>query len=127
MVAETLLLRQVHPQFMQRGRTTSQAFRPTPKDEKKLSVYDGDLISPEDSFRHYRRVLKFESVGVLGVTVGECGEQGLPVAPDPQTFAEHALIDFSEISNSQIEKKSKLLRDSAQKRGWLYEEPSPPC
>jgi hypothetical protein len=41
----TLLLRQIHPGFFQYGRPSSQAFRPTPKDEKMLSVYDGDMIS----------------------------------------------------------------------------------
>ena len=47
MTGTTLLLRQIHPSFVQDGRVTSQAFRPTPKDESLLSVYDGDQITPE--------------------------------------------------------------------------------
>ena len=35
----TLLLRQIHPAFIQQNTITSQAFRPTPKDEKLLSVF----------------------------------------------------------------------------------------
>ena len=42
MTDETLLLRQVHPSFLQDGVVSSQVFRPTPKDECKLSAYDGD-------------------------------------------------------------------------------------
>lgn len=47
MTPQTQLLRQIHPNFVQAGRVTSQAFRPTPKDENHLSVYDGDQIQPE--------------------------------------------------------------------------------
>jgi len=35
---DELLLRQVHPNFIVESRITSQAFLPTEKDEKKLSV-----------------------------------------------------------------------------------------
>ena len=42
MTPDTLLLRQIHPGFIQGGRVTSQAFRPTPKDEFLLSVDNGD-------------------------------------------------------------------------------------
>jgi|GEM_PF-2366173 len=35
---EELLFRQVHPSFVRDGRVGSQAFRPTPKDKKMLSV-----------------------------------------------------------------------------------------
>ncbi|OQC41352.1 MAG: hypothetical protein BWX66_00754 [Deltaproteobacteria bacterium ADurb.Bin058] len=48
MNVHTLLLRQIHPDFIQNQRVSSQAFRPTPKDERKLSVYDGDLITPAE-------------------------------------------------------------------------------
>ena len=42
MTPDTLLFRQVNPGWIREGRVTSQAFKPTAKDEKKLSVYDGD-------------------------------------------------------------------------------------
>lgn len=54
MTHETLLHRQVHPSWIQEGRVTSQAFKPTPKDEGMLSVYDGDVSGPEESWRHHR-------------------------------------------------------------------------
>lgn len=43
----THLHRQVHPSWVQDGRATSQAFKPTPKDNGRLSVYDGDQMVAE--------------------------------------------------------------------------------
>jgi hypothetical protein len=74
---ETLLLRQIHPVFIQNDRVTSQAFRPTPKDHGQLSVYDGDMISAEESWKHHTG-LGLESEGVLAVTVRECEAESLP-------------------------------------------------
>jgi hypothetical protein len=116
----TLLLRQIHPEFVQDKRPSSQAFRPTPKDEKKLSVYDGDQISPEAAWRHYTEELGLASCGALAVCVAECSALDLPVVPDPESFPEHCLVDFSEFSKSATEKKAKLLKAKAIARGWQY-------
>ena len=120
MTAATLLLRQIHPAFLQLGRPSSAAFRPTPKDERKLSVYDGDLISPMDAYAHYQ-VRGLASAGVMAVTVAECVNQELPVHSAPEAFPEHAEIDFTSLGSSQIERKGKMLRDFAEARGWLHE------
>lgn len=124
MTNETLLLRQVHPSFVQSGRVTSQAFRPTPKDAFFLSVYDGDQITPENSWIHFTSQDKCSSTGVMGVTVSECEAEMLPVRTDPVPFPEHVVIDFTGFSENQIEKKCKKLRAKAQARGWLYRPPS---
>lgn len=116
----TMLLRQIHPNFVQDGRLSSQAFRPTPKDEKKLSVYDGDKISATNAWEHYTGELKCKSCGIMAVSIAECKDLQLPVIPDPIPFPEHALIDFSDYSIRQIEKKAKLLRAKAVVRGWIY-------
>ncbi|MDY0282164.1 hypothetical protein [Desulfomicrobium apsheronum] len=118
----TLLLRQIHPGFVQDGRPSSQAFRPTPKDEQRLSVYDGDQITPADAFYHYTKDLMLGSSGVLAVTLAECETLELPVTPDPAPFPEHALIDFSAYNKNATEKKAKLLKAQAEARGWLYRE-----
>lgn len=117
---DTLLLRQVNPSFLQSGRVTSQVFRPTPKDENLLSVYDGDLITAERAWEHFSSSLGYSSAGVLAVSVTECTEQQLPVRPDPAAFPEHALIDFSRCSKNEVERKAKFLRSSAEARGWQY-------
>ena len=121
MNVNTLLYRQVHPSWIQNGRITSQAFRPTPKDEKRLSVYDGDQITAEAAWQHYTNDLGYTSAGVLAVTVGECHNLELPVVPDPATFQEHTLIDFSAFSRRQIETKAKILSRTANLRGWQYD------
>jgi hypothetical protein len=117
---ETLLHRQINPSWIQEGRVTSQAFKPTSKDKKQLSVYDGDQISAEEAWHHYTESLHFLSAGVMAVVVSECQDLELEVKPDPEPFPEHAIIDFSDLPNVQIEKKAKNLREYAQARGYLY-------
>ncbi len=121
MNSETNLLRQIHPSFVQNGKVTSQAFHPTPKDENKLSVYDGGQISCEGSWKHYTNDLGLQSDGTQIIMYKECTEKGLAVIPDPEAFKEHVLIDFSGLSNGQKKSKAKFLRNAAEKRGWCYE------
>ena len=54
---DTLLHRQVHPNFIKNGEAISQAFTPTPKDNTQLSVYDGDMISAAAAWEHFTGVL----------------------------------------------------------------------
>lgn len=124
MTGTTLLLRQIHPSFVQDGRVTSQAFRPTPKDESLLSVYDGDQITPEGAWNHYTSREDCKSVGVLAVTVDECAVEELAVRPDPEPFPEHVVVVFVGLNGNQIEKKGKKLKAKAETRGWLYRIPS---
>lgn len=118
---DTLLHRQVHPSWIQQGRVTSQVFRPTPKDEKRLSVYDGDRITAEAAWNHYTSELGHASAGVLAVSVAECAQQQLRVVPDSVPFPEHVVIDFTGFAKNQIEKKAKHLRAAAESRGWQYQ------
>lgn len=118
----TLLLRQVHPAFIQNGRVSSQAFRPTPKDQDRLSVYNGDMITPLAAWQHYSSTLMLASNGVMGVTVAECSSLALHVAADPTPFPEHVLIDFSAHNRKQTERAAKLLRGMAEQRDWLYRQ-----
>ena len=47
---ETLLHRIIKPNWwLQADNVSSQSFRPTPEDQKRLSVYDGDRITPESA------------------------------------------------------------------------------
>ena len=116
----TLMLRQIHPSFIKQGQITSQAFRPTIKDNKRLSVYDNDKISAEKAYEHYTKMLLKRSVGVMAVSVKECNDLSLPALSDPAPFPEHALIDFSDYSYPQSEKLAKKLRQKAVERNWLY-------
>jgi hypothetical protein len=120
MTKDTLLYRQVNPNWMQNGEPSSQTFSPTPKDEKKLSVYDGNQINAEDSWKHFTNTLGLSSIGTLSIAVEECTSESLPTIPDPQTFQEHALVDFSAFSPNKIKSKAKKLKQKALDRGWQY-------
>lgn len=120
MNSDTLLLRQVNPAWIQQGRITSQVFRPTPKDQKQLSVYDGDRITAAKAWEHYTAALRFASAGVMAVTVSECALQKLTVRPDPEPFPDHAVIDFDDFPENQIKKKAKYLKAAAESRSWLF-------
>ncbi|MDA3939235.1 MAG: hypothetical protein PF693_07995 [Spirochaetia bacterium] len=116
----TLLYRQIHPSWLQGQRVTSQAFKPTPKDKKKLSLYDGDMVSAEESWKHFTIEQGLSSIGCLAVSVEECSNQDLNIESDPLTFPAHVLVDFEKHSGNQIEKKAKKLRHSALERGWQF-------
>lgn len=120
MDSETLLLSQIHPNFVQNGRPTSQAFRPTPKDECLLSVDDGSKILPRPSWERYTSTLDCQSAGVMAITFAECSVEGLPVVEDGNPFPEHCSIDFSNLTKSSIEKKAKVLVQCAIQRDWLF-------
>lgn len=121
MTPETRLLRQVHPNFVQAGELSSQAFFPFPKDKGKLSMYDGDQIEPQLAHQHYTEALRNESVGVWGVTCEEVNCVGLAAVPDPlQDFAAHSLIDFGGRNEKECRKVAKRLRAAAVERGCLY-------
>lgn len=117
----TMLLRQVHPSFVHAGKVSSQVFRPTPKDEARLSMYNGDKIAPELAFEHFTEKLGFASKGVLGLEKHECSEQNVPVIDDAFPFEEHCSLDYSSFSKSQVEKIAKILKLRAEKRGWLFQ------
>jgi hypothetical protein len=117
---ETLLLRQVSPGWLQKGRVTSQLFRPTPKDKGMISVYDGDQITPEAAWTHFTNVLGLQSEGVLAVTLQECRDHEIPAIPSPKEFQEHVLLDFRAFSRNQTQNLAKRLTQYANARGWQY-------
>jgi hypothetical protein len=122
MTPDTLLMRQVHPNFVQDGRVSSQAFRPTPKDEFYLSVDNGDRLSAEAAWRRFTADPACTSTGVQAVSQSDCAVQSLPVIEDGLPHPEHCSIDFSAFGKKAIEKKAKLLRTAAATRGWLFTE-----
>lgn len=121
MTPNTLLLRQIHPSFIQNGRVTSQAFRPTPKDEFLLSVDNGDLICAQASYQRFNANPACKSVGVQAVSQQECAALELPIIEDGQPYPEHCSLDFRTLDRNAVEKKAKLLRTQAQNRGWLFQ------
>jgi hypothetical protein len=128
---DELLFRQVHPSFVRDGRPSSQAFRPTPKDEGRLSVARSSLTTASEAFELYAKGRGLPSVGTWAVTVGECNEQGLKAFADPLTAPPekipdpaHAIIDFTPHSKSQAEARGMRLARKAVDRGRLHPPPA---
>ena len=120
MNSDTLLYRQVHPNWIEDDLLTSQTFAPTPKDELRLSVYDGDGVSASSSWVHYTSQGLLSS-GVVAVTLEECECLGLRVIPDPRPGSpHHALIDFTGLSGGQRKRRAQRLTAAAEERGWLF-------
>ena len=121
MTPDTLLLRQIHPAFVQNGRVTSQAFRPTPKDESQLSVDNGDLVTPQFSWARFTAQPDFASKGVLAVSHSECSDCEVKVIEDGVPYPDHCYLDFSPFGRKESDRIGKKLVAVAQSRGWLYE------
>lgn len=125
-----VLFRQVNPAFIRDGRVGSQAFRPTPKDERKLSVARSTLTSAAAAFELYTDCRELRSAGTWAVTVAECTNLGLktradplsePPCPDPA----HAFVDFTELTNRKVEAHGTRLARHANDRGRLHPSVEP--
>jgi hypothetical protein len=117
----------VHPGFVRDGRPSSQAFRPTPKDDSRLSVARASRTTAKAAFELYTAARGLASAGTWGVTVAECRAQALVVRPDPLTAPPepvpdpaHAIVDFGGVSKSQQEAKGARLARCAVARGRLH-------
>lgn len=123
---DELLYRQVHPSWVKEGQPTSQAFKPTPKDDHKLSVARSTLTTPAEAFEHHTAGLGLASAGTWAVAVNEVSAEphSLPVTADPidEPVADpaHALIEFPAEPRKVIETKAKLLLAAARARGRLH-------
>lgn len=124
MTDNTLLLRQVHPSWVQ-GDTlsqqvfSSQTFRPTPKDGGLLSVYNGDKFTPAEAYTHYT-AQGLASAGVVAVTPAECATVAVPVLEDNTPFDGHCSLDYRALTGNAVKKAASTLKDYATKRGWLH-------
>lgn len=133
MDGETLLHRQIHPSWVQNDTISSQAFltenniaslsfTPSEKDENKLSVYNGEKFTAEESFIHF--TTNFNSTGVLSVNIHEVNTIGdLTVNEDNDPFDGHTVIDYTTVSTpTQVKKKAKKLKNIAVARGWTHKK-----
>lgn len=131
---DTLFHRHIHPSLIQNDTVSYQAFLasaadiassvfiPSMRDEKKLSVYNGEVFSPKDSFDHYTQQLK--SKGCLSVSKSECESiEPLIVINDNIPFKGHSYVDFTAVTpdtKNVIRAKAIRLREFAVKRNWTF-------
>ncbi|CEJ70913.1 hypothetical protein BN1195_03252 [Chryseobacterium oranimense G311] len=130
---ETLLHRQIHPSWVQNDSISSQAFlneqviaslsfTPSAKDDNKLSVYNGEKYTAEESYIHFTE--SFESAGVLSVSCEEITSvEDLVAYEDNDPFDGHSVIDYSSVeSSTQVKKKAKKIKNLAVARGWTHKK-----
>jgi hypothetical protein len=122
-----VLFRQVHPDFVEKERPSSQPFAPTTKDNGKLSVDREELTSAKASYDYYTGERGLASVGVCGLTVGEFAGEQIGCIPDPVPPTNeingnpaHAYADYSRQSKSRHKNIAKRLKQAAIARGWLH-------
>ncbi len=114
------LLRQVHPNFVQGDRLTSQVFEATPKDEGLLSVHRGSKTTAREAFERFL-ARQFKTCGVVAVTVAEVIGAHLAAHDDPQVDdPAHAVINFNGKEEGEARRARKKLALAAQTRGWRH-------
>ncbi len=122
-----LLFRQIHPNFMDNGEPSSQAFVPTAKDENRLSVDRASITTAEQSFSLFTKGGRL-SIGAYGLTVAEFASEEINAFPDPVEATgtqlanpAHAYADYSSFTANQQKNKAKRLKLKAKARGILYD------
>lgn len=118
-----LMLRNVHPNFVDNGRVGSDGFAPSEQHDFKLSVDFNILSSPYESFVRHTELNGLPSAGVFGVTIGEFEDYKVECVADPEPAnPAHALADFKEVravAKSKVRKTGRALAAIATKRGKL--------
>lgn len=120
---DELLWRNVHPSWIDDGKVSSQAFRPTRKDAGRLSTARSSKVSAAQHFEeHTGRGL--QSGGVWAVTVGDASNVSLTCIYDEHSLelptpvpTGHTSIDFIGLTDREVRKAGGVLRDRAEDRG----------
>lgn len=120
-----LLWRNVHPSFWDEdgGQPSSQAFRPTAKDEGLMSVAREARVSAQDHFVDYTETHCLQSAGVWALSVAEVVSLELDLEHDEYVESRqpcptgHTSIGFLALSGSQASKMGRRLRALAVARG----------
>lgn len=128
MNSSKILLRQIHPLFIQKNKISNGAFEvsdkqfiPNSNDQDKLSVYNGEKYTAEQAYEHYVGFKgRDKSGGVLGVSEVECASLTLPTAEDNDPFNGHSYIDFAGKDTKVQKSCGKELKRMALARGWLF-------
>ena len=119
--ADILLLRNVHPHFVNNGRVGSGGFTPSEAHNFELSVDLSVLSSPLESFERHTSQNGLPSAGVFAVTVGDFENNEVEIKEDrlPENVS-HMLADFGAIkaqSRSAVKRVGRKLAAVATQNG----------
>lgn len=120
--------RQIHPHFIKKGVPASNRFMPSARDQNKLSVDRGSMLSAAESYAAYVAT-GLLSAAVFGVSVGEFGQESIPTHPDPVEPKDdragnpaHALAVYSAFDDVAQKQIALRLCKKAVDRGPLHLE-----
>jgi hypothetical protein len=124
--ASEILLRQIHPKFIENGEPSSDRFRPSENDANMLSLDRAALVTPADSHLNYVEAGR-ASAAVFGLSVSEFQSEKVTCVEDPieatgSTSANpaHSLADYSAHQLKQQKIIGKKLKRVAIARGRLH-------
>lgn len=122
---EDVLLRNVHPSFIDGELLSSQAFGPNTGDEGQLSVAQAAIVQSLHAYMDYTVTRGLKSVGVWAVSTLEVDGLGARSVDDRACDASlpegHAYVDFRDLTSKRAEKRrATALRDAAQLRGCQF-------
>lgn len=122
---DELLLRQVHPRFVDGDEITEQAFHPG-SSSKQCSCSRRNLQTPRGAYDHHTEMLGRQSAGTCAVTVAEVATAGGRAVDDsaiqehePPTPG-HTYIDFEGLDKNDRSFLRDELAYAATDRGFLY-------
>lgn len=122
--ADELIWRNVHPSWIQDGKVSSLAFKPSPKDTGRLSGARQDKVSAEKHYFEFTDALGLTSSGVWAITVGEAQAQNVPCVYDAESSSKpdpcptgHTYLDYRAQTGGRIRKIASALRRKAEERG----------
>ena len=97
-------------------------FIPRPnRDNGLLSVYDADLISPQECLNLYNAdPNRPQATKVDQLTAEHIREQGLTLVRAQSSNAAHLLIDFRPLDESETYRAAQELREKSQQMGLAY-------
>lgn len=118
-------LRNVHPGWIESdGSLTSQVFRPTPKDEGKLSTARASKVSAADHYDDFTTMFKLDSAGVWSVKHSDVTDVELRWVDDHAVPGNakprgHAFLDFRHprLTSGVIRRVGRDLAKRAADRG----------
>ncbi len=116
-----LLWRQVLPDWIDDGIPSSQNFKPTRKDEGRLSTRRSAMMSAQEAYDDHTK--QWRSAGTWGVSVAEAKGAGLRAIDDsamPDSPFAHSYVDFRNLSRGKTDKAAIALKDFAVARGRAY-------
>jgi hypothetical protein len=94
---------------------------PSSGDGGNLSAYDGDQITPADSYVHYTEISKNLAHSVWGVSCGEATMETVAASRAPLPgFPSQATMNFTGKSEKACRRVAKRLKILATARGCLF-------